>query len=120
MTSAELVGCIDFRYIEDALSPEEAREILERSRAGRGEREARVRREGFPAYTTSAGWLGYGDDQIADLARAGVEAGFSDFKLKVGADPQRDLQRALLVRKAIGPDRHLMLDANQVWGVDEA
>jgi L-fuconate dehydratase len=115
-----LVACIDFRYIEDALTPAQALEILRRNLDTRQLREAEMRRDGFPAYTTSAGWLGYADEQIAALAQAGIDAGFSHFKLKVGADPATDLRRARLLRKAIGPKRRLMLDANQVWGVDDA
>ena len=120
MSPEAIVGCIDFRYIEDALSPEQALEILRHNPAARAMREAEMLREGFPAYTTSAGWLGYPDERIAALAHAGVEAGFNHFKLKVGADPATDTRRARLVRQAIGPSRRLMLDANQVWGVDEA
>jgi L-fuconate dehydratase len=120
MSPEELVACIDFRYIEDALSPTQALEILSRNAASRAEREAEMRREGFPAYTTSAGWLGYPDEKIANLAQIAVDEGFKHFKLKVGADPQSDLRRVRLLRQIIGPGRRLMLDANQVWGVDEA
>jgi L-fuconate dehydratase len=120
MSPEELVACIDFRYIEDALSPAQALEILRRNAGSRADREAQMRREGFPAYTTSAGWLGYADDKIAKLAQSAVDAGFQHFKLKVGADPQSDLRRARLLRRIIGPERRLMLDANQVWGVDDA
>ena len=77
-------------------------------------------REGFPAYTTSAGWLGYSDDKIRALAEQAMAAGFTQLKMKVGGDPEADLRRARTLRKAIGPDRRLMVDANRVWGVDEA
>lgn len=120
MSPEALVGCIDFRYIEDALTPAQALEILRRHGGSRGAREAEMLSDGFPAYTTSAGWLGYSDERITALAQAGVEAGFTHFKLKVGADRATDLRRARLLRHAIGPSRRLMLDANQVWGVDEA
>ncbi len=120
MSPEDLVACIDFRYIEDALSPAQALEILRRNAGSRVDREAQMRREGFPAYTTSAGWLGYTDEKIATLAQMAVDAGFQHFKLKVGADPQSDLRRARLLRRIIGPKRRLMLDANQVWGVDDA
>ncbi len=120
MSPEELVACVDFRYIEDALSPAQALEILRRKAGSRAQREAEMRRDGFPAYTTSAGWLGYADEKIAALAQSAIDAGFQHFKLKVGADPQSDLRRARLLRRIIGPDRRLMLDANQVWGVDEA
>ncbi len=120
MSPEQLVRCIDFRYIDDALSPAHALEILSRNAGSRAEREAEMRRDGFPAYTTSAGWLGYSDEKIADLAQRAVDAGFKHFKLKVGADPEGDLRRARVLRRIIGPERRLMLDANQVWGVDDA
>ena len=120
LSPEELVACIDFRYIEDDLTPDDALAILRRNRASRGEREAEMLRDGFPAYTTSAGWMGYSDDRIDALAQTAVDAGFSHFKLKVGGEPESDLRRARLLRQAIGRDRKLMLDANQVWGVDEA
>jgi L-fuconate dehydratase len=120
MSPEQLVACIDFRYIDDVLSPAEATEILRRQVEGRGRREAEMLRDGFPAYTTSAGWLGYSDDKIRKLANEAMAAGFTHLKLKVGSDPASDLRRARILREAIGPDRYLMLDANQVWGVDEA
>jgi L-fuconate dehydratase len=120
MAPEQLVACIDFRYIEDALSADEALEILRRRAPTRPEREAEMQRDGFPAYTTSTGWMGYSDAKIAALAAAAVESGFTHLKLKVGTDPASDLRRARVLRQAIGPDLHLMLDANQVWGVDEA
>ena len=120
MTPEELVACVDFRYITDALTPEEALAILRRNAPTRAEREAEMFRDGYPAYTTSAGWLGYTDDEIRRLCREGIEAGWSHFKIKVGADPEDDLRRCALIRDEIGPDRKLMLDANQIWGVDEA
>jgi L-fuconate dehydratase len=115
-----LVDCIDFRYIDDVLPRAAAVELLQAQLAGRSQREAEIRRDGYPAYTTSAGWLGYSDERISDLAREAVAAGFSHVKLKVGTSPEADLRRARLIRQAIGPEAHLMLDANQVWGVDEA
>ena len=120
MTPEQLVDCIDFRYIDDALSRAEAIDLLSSRVAGRSEREAEMRRDGYPAYTTSAGWLGYPDARIAELAHEAVATGFTHLKLKVGADPESDLRRARILRDAIGPRRGLMLDANQVWGVDEA
>ena len=120
MTPAELVACIDFRYIDDVLPAAEAQEILERLAAGRTVREAEMLRDGFPAYTTSAGWMGYSDEKIRKLADDAMRAGFTHLKLKVGGDPESDLRRARILREAIGPDRRLMLDANQVWGVDQA
>jgi len=120
MSPEQLVACVDFRYIDDDLTPDDALAILRRARSTRGEREAEMLRDGFPAYTTSAGWLGYGDDRIGALAREAMDAGFAHLKMKVGGEPESDLRRARLLRRAIGPDRGLMLDANQVWGVDEA
>lgn len=120
MRPDEVVSAIPFRYIEDALAPEEALELLLERREGREGREREMRECGFPAYTTSAGWIGYSEAQIAQLAAEGIEQGFTHFKLKVGGEPAEDLRRARLLRKAIGPDRKLMLDANQVWGVEEA
>jgi L-fuconate dehydratase len=120
MSPEELVACIDFRYIDDALTPDEALDILRRQSSSRSEREAEMLRDGFPAYTTSAGWLGYSDAKIISLARAAIDDGFSHLKLKVGSDPKADLRRARALREAIGPDAHLMLDANQVWSIGEA
>jgi L-fuconate dehydratase len=120
MSPEQLVACIDFRYIEDALSPEEAIDILRINLPTRPAREVEMLREGFPAYTTSAGWLGYSDEKIRGLAQQALAAGFTHLKLKVGGDPASDLRRARIVREAIGPDRRLMLDANQVWGVEQA
>jgi L-fuconate dehydratase len=120
MSPEQIVACIDFRYIEDVLKPDEALALLEAKMATRSEREAEMRRDGFPAYTTSAGWLGYSDEQIQELARAALAGGFTHLKLKVGFDTESDLRRARALRQALGPDGHLMLDANQVWGVEEA
>ncbi len=120
MSPEQLVGCIDFRYIDDALSPDEALELLRAKVATRPAREAEMRRDGFPAYTTSAGWLGYPDEKINELARHAIADGFTHLKLKVGMDVESDLRRARILRQAIGPENALMLDANQVWGVDEA
>jgi L-fuconate dehydratase len=120
MPPERLVACIDFRYIDDALTPDEALAILRRNEATKGEREQRLRAEGFPAYTTSAGWLGYADETLPERAREALAEGFTHLKLKVGGDLERDLRRARLVRDAIGPGNRLSLDANQAWGVNEA
>jgi L-fuconate dehydratase len=119
-TPEEIVRCIDFRYLTDALTPQEALEILRRHEPTRRGREAEMRAKGYPAYTTSAGWLGYPDEKIRRLCREGVQQGWSHFKIKVGRDLADDLRRAAIVRAEIGPDRKLMLDANQVWDVGEA
>ncbi|HLQ15816.1 MAG TPA: L-fuconate dehydratase [Candidatus Eisenbacteria bacterium] len=120
MSPEQLVACIDFRYIDDALSKADAIEMLRGQASTRGAREAEMLRDGYPAYTTSAGWLGYSDDKIRTLARQAMAAGFTHLKLKVGGDPTSDLRRARILRDAIGPDNHVMLDANQVWGIEQA
>ena len=120
MTPRELVSVIDFRYITDALTPVQALEILRRHHGSRAEREREMLRDGYPAYTTSAGWLGYPDDKIRRLCRDGVAQGWSHFKIKVGRDLDDDLRRAAIIREEIGPHRKLMLDANQIWDVNEA
>ncbi len=116
----QIVGAIDFRYIEDALPQDEALDLLRRMRAGRDERLAEIQRFGYPAYTTSAGWLGYDDEKMATLVREAVEAGFDHVKMKVGVDVASDARRAELIRASLGRDGVLMMDANQYWGVDEA
>ncbi|MBA2274959.1 MAG: L-fuconate dehydratase [Actinobacteria bacterium] len=120
MTPEELVACIDFRYITDAITPADALRILQANEPTRAEREQEMITSGFPAYTTSAGWLGYPDDKLRELCREGVERGWTHFKMKVGADLGEDSRRAELIRDEIGPDRKLMMDANQSWDVDEA
>ncbi len=120
MTPEQLVSCIDFRYISDALTPEEALAILERMAPTRAAREAEMLRAGYPAYTTSAGWLGYSDEKLRALCREAVAAGWSHVKMKVGQRIEDDVRRARIVREEIGPDRHLMMDANQVWEVGDA
>ncbi len=120
MTPEELVALIDFRYISDALPPERALERLRALAPTRAAREAELRRDGYPAYTTSVGWLGYSDDKIRRLCREALAEGWTAFKLKVGADVEDDRRRARIVREEIGPDRMMAVDANQRWGVDEA
>jgi L-fuconate dehydratase len=120
MPPERLVACIDFRYIDDALTPDEALAILRRNEATKGEREQRLRAEGFPAYTTSAGWLGYAEESLPQRAREALADGFTHLKLKVGGDLESDLRRARIVREAIGPGSRLSLDANQAWGVAQA
>jgi L-fuconate dehydratase len=120
MSPEQLVSCIDFRYISDAITPDEALAILERMASTRGKREAEMLRSGFPAYTTSVGWLGYSDEKLRMLCRKAVAAGWSHVKMKVGQNIEDDVRRARIVREEIGPDRRLMMDANQVWDVGEA
>ena len=120
MTPAEIVSTIDFRYITDALAPEEALDILQRQAAGKAERETQLLKTGYPAYTTSAGWMGYSEEGIRRLVREALAEGWTHFKVKVGGVPEDDARRVGLVREEIGPDRTLMIDANQNWSVDEA
>ncbi|HET9177602.1 MAG TPA: L-fuconate dehydratase [Terriglobia bacterium] len=120
MTPEQLISTIDFRYITDALTPEESLDILRRNLPTRAEREAEMLARGFPAYTTSVAWLGYTEDKLRRLCREAVAQGWTHFKMKVGANLDDDVRRATLIREEIGWDRKLMMDANQVWGVDEA
>lgn len=120
LSPEELVACIPFRHITDALTPEEALDLLRRQQPGRAEREQHVRAEGYPAYTTSAGWLGYSDEQVVALTREALAQGFTAIKMKVGDDLEADRRRAALIRSVIGPERKLMMDANQRWDVPEA
>jgi L-fuconate dehydratase len=119
MTPGEIVRCIDFRYITDALTPAEAQEILERQMPGRGARVAEMRASGYPSYTTSAGWLGFSDGQLRELCQEAIRGGWSHFKIKVGGDLNDDIRRATIIRQEIG-GRKLMMDANQRWDVGEA
>jgi L-fuconate dehydratase len=116
----QIVSAVDFRHISDALSPAAALDLLRAVEPGKAGREARLRAEGYPAYITSAGWLGYDDERIRAGCQAALAEGWSALKMKVGRDRDDDLRRALLVREQIGPDRLLMVDANQVWDVEEA
>jgi L-fuconate dehydratase len=116
----ELVAAIDFRYIDDALPPDEALDLLRQARGSAHERELRILAEGYPAYTTSPGWLGYDDEKVAELVRGALADGFRHVKMKVGQDAQADARRAALIREALPADGVLTMDANQVWGVEEA
>ncbi len=120
LSPEQLVACIDFRYISDAITPGEALAILRRLASSRGEREAEMLKSGFPAYTTSVGWLGYSDEKLRALCQEAVAGGWSHVKMKVGQSLEDDRRRAAIVREVIGPQRKLMMDANQVWNVDEA
>jgi len=120
MTPKQIVDCIDFRYITDALTPDEALDMLARQEGTKADREARLLRDGYPAYTTSAGWIGYSEDKIRHLCREALAEGWTHFKVKVGASPEDDAARVGLVREEIGPANKLMIDANQTWGVHEA
>ncbi len=120
MTPDQIVSAVPFNYITDALTREDALEILRRLEPTKAQREADMRAHGYPAYTTSAGWLGYSDEKIRRLVRQGIESGWTHFKMKVGANLDDDVRRSQLIRDEIGPDRVLMMDANQVWDVGQA
>lgn len=120
MTPEEFVRCIDFRYITDCITPEEAIDLLRGIEQGKADRLQTLQQEGYPCYTTSAGWLGYSDEKLRRLAKEAVEAGFNHIKLKVGRDLADDIRRLSIAREAVGPDVKLMIDANQVWEVDQA
>jgi L-fuconate dehydratase len=120
MSPEEIVGIVDFRYLTDALTPDEALAILRAAEPGKAERIAELERNGYPCYTTSAGWLGYGDEKLRRLCREAVEAGFNHVKMKVGRDLADDIRRLTIAREVLGPDRLLMIDANQVWEVGQA
>ena len=120
MSPEELVRCIDFRYITDCITPAEALALLLEKAQGKAQRVADLQAHGYPCYTTSAGWLGYDDAKLRRLAQAAVDAGFSHVKLKVGRDLADDVRRLRIAREVLGPDRQLMIDANQVWDVDQA
>ena len=120
MTPEQIVSCVPFSYISDALTPEEALAILKRHEPTKRQRIDKMLALGYPAYTTSAGWLGYSDEKVRVLVRQGIERGWTHFKMKVGRNLKDDLRRARLIRDEIGWDRKLMMDANQVWEVSEA
>jgi L-fuconate dehydratase len=120
LTPEQFVDLIDFRYITDALSREEALDILGKGAVGKAERIAELERVGFPAYTTSAGWLGYPEDKVRRLCREAIAEGLNYIKIKVGRDLDDDKRRCAVIREEIGPDRFLMIDANQVWDVGAA
>ncbi len=120
MNPAQLVGCIDFRYLTDAITREEALQLLTEKAQGKQAREATLLQEGYPCYTTSAGWLGYSEEKLARLCQEAVDQGFSHIKLKVGRDLEQDKRRVQIARDIIGPSRQLMIDANQIWETDQA
>jgi L-fuconate dehydratase len=120
MSPRELVALVDWRYLTNVLTPDEALELLREREPGRRDRERRLLEDGLPSYTTSAGWLGYDDDKLRRLCHEAVDAGWTHVKLKVGADLDNDVRRCRIAREIIGPDRKLMVDANQAWDVEEA
>lgn len=120
MSPEEIADIVDFRYLTDVLNRDEALEILRRAEPGKAARIATLEREGYACYTTSAGWLGYDDDKLRRLCQEAIDAGFNHVKMKVGRDLPDDIRRLTIAREVIGPDRYLMIDANQVWEVGQA
>jgi L-fuconate dehydratase len=120
LSPAQIVDLVDFRYLTDALTRDEALELLERGAAGKAERTEHLRRDGYPAYATSPGWLGYSDERMAELCAAAVQEGFTQVKLKVGGRLEDDLRRCAIARAVVGEDIDIALDANQVWDVGTA
>ena len=120
LTPEEVVGLVDFRYLADALTPDQARDLLERGRDGMAERIALLRRDGYPAYSTTPGWLGYSDDKLAELCAEAVDDGFTQVKIKVGARLEDDKRRCAIAREAVGDKIGVAIDANQVWDVPAA
>ena len=120
LTPDEIIGLVDFRYLSDALTPDEAIDLLDRGAAGRAERVAALRRDGYPAYSTAPGWLGYSDQRLAALCAEAVEEGFTQVKLKVGAALEDDKRRCAIAREVLGDDTGMAIDANQVWDVPTA
>ncbi|MGR9508617.1 L-fuconate dehydratase (plasmid) [Rhizobium leguminosarum] len=120
MPPEEIADIVDYRYLTDVLTRAEAVEILKRAEAGKAERIAILEKEGYACYTTSAGWLGYGDEKLRRLCQEAIDAGFNHIKMKVGRDLEDDIRRLRIAREVIGPDRYLMIDANQVWDVGQA
>ena len=120
MSPAEIVSQIDFRYMTDFITREEAVALLEQRAAGKEARIATLKAQGYPCYTTSAGWLGYSDDKLRALCAEAMAEGFRHVKIKVGANPADDRRRLAIVREVVGPNIKVMIDANQVWETDEA
>jgi L-fuconate dehydratase len=116
----EIVALVDFRYLTDALTPQDALDILRKAEPGRAERIAHLKAAGFPAYATSPGWLGYDDEKLARLCKEAIEAGFHQIKLKVGANLDDDIRRIRIAREVCGPDIRIAVDANQRWDVQQA
>jgi L-fuconate dehydratase len=120
MSPEQVVDLVDFRYLTDALTPEQALEILRKAEPSRAEREQDLLERGYPAYTTTPGWLGYDDEKLARLCREAVADGFEQIKLKVGADIDEDIRRLRIARDVVGPDIRIAVDANQRWDVAQA
>lgn len=120
MSPEEIVRLVDFRYLTDAITPDEALSMLQKAEPGKEERTAKLIAEGYPCYTTSAGWLGYSDEKLRRLCQEAKDAGFTHTKFKVGRDIDEDIRRLTIAREVLGEDMNIMIDANQVWEVDQA
>jgi L-fuconate dehydratase len=120
MSPEEFVSCVDFRYLTDAITPSQAIEIMTSIESGKADRIAAVTEQGYPSYTTSAGWLGYSDDALKKKCEGLRERGWSHFKIKVGRDLDDDIRRCRVMRQEMGDDAFMMIDANQVWDVPQA
>ncbi|KQV12361.1 fuconate dehydratase [Rhizobium sp. Root1203] len=120
MSPEEIADIVDYRYMTDVLTRDEAVDILKRAEPGKAERIATLKRDGYACYTTSAGWLGYSEEKLRRLCQEAIDAGFNHVKMKVGRDLEDDIRRLTIAREVIGPDRYLMIDANQVWEVGQA
>jgi len=120
LPAEEIADIVDYRYLTDVLTRDEAVAILKRAEAGKAERIATLKAEGYACYTTSAGWLGYDDEKLRRLCQEAIDAGFNHVKMKVGRDLEDDIRRLRIAREVMGPDRYLMIDANQVWEVPQA
>ena len=120
MTSEEIVKLIDFRYLTDAITPDEAMDILKGNEDKKTERIEKLKAEGYPCYTTSAGWLGYSDEKLRRLCKEAKDAGFTHTKFKVGRSIDDDIRRLSIAREVLGDDIKIMIDANQVWEVGQA
>jgi L-fuconate dehydratase len=120
MSAEQIADIVDYRYLTDVLTRDEALAILKKAEVGKAERVEILKQDGYACYTTSAGWLGYGDEKLRRLCQEAIDAGFNHVKMKVGRDLEDDIRRLTIAREVIGPDRYLMIDANQVWEVDQA
>jgi L-fuconate dehydratase len=120
MSPEQIADIVDYRYLTDVLTRDDALAILKKAESGKAERIEILKSEGYACYTTSAGWLGYGDEKLRRLCQEAIDAGFNHVKMKVGRDLEDDIRRLTIAREVIGPDRYLMIDANQVWEVDQA
>ena len=120
LSPEQIVALVDFRYLNDVLTADQALAILREAAAGRSDREATLLAEGYPAYTTTPGWLGYDDAKLARLCREAVADGFTQIKLKVGAEVEDDVRRLRIAREVVGPDIRIAVDANQRWETAEA